>query len=76
MVGKYLADRVFLSYTGQLESNINYRQHGEQLGLKHRLGLEYRINSNLLLEMEYNYNSFLIEREDKRIFLRHSFPIH
>ena len=75
MVGKYLADRVFLSYTGQLESNMSYRQHGEQLGLKHRLGLEYRINSNLLLEMEYNYNSFLIEREDKRIFLRHSFPI-
>lgn len=75
MVGKYLAERVFLSYTGQLESNMNYRQHGEQLGLKHRLGLEYRINSNLLLEMEYNYNSFLIEREDKRIFLRHSFPI-
>lgn len=75
MVGKYLADRVFFSYTGQLESNMSYRQHGEQLGLKHRLGLEYRINSNLLLEMEYNYNSFLIQREDKRIFLRHSFPI-
>lgn len=75
MIGKYLIDDVFLSYTGQLESGMKYNIHGEELGLKHTLGLEYRINSNLLLELEYNYNSFLIEREDKRIFLRHSFPI-
>ena len=75
MIGKYLIDDVLLSYTGQLESGMKYNIHGEELGLKHTLGLEYRINSNLLLEMEYNYNSFLIQREDKRIFLRHSFPI-
>jgi hypothetical protein len=75
MVGKYLADKVFLTYTGQLEAGMNYRVHGEELGLKHTLGLEYRINPSLLLEMEYNYNSFLLQREDKRIFLRHSFPI-
>jgi hypothetical protein len=75
-VGKYLADRLFLMYTGQLESGINYRYHGEGLGLKHTLGLEYRINPSLQLEMEYNYNSFLLQREDKRIFLRHSFPLN
>lgn len=76
MIGKYLADRVFLQYTGELDAARHYRHQSEELGLKHTLGLEYRINPNLLLEMEYNYNSFLIEREDKRIFLRHSFPIN
>jgi hypothetical protein len=75
-VGKYLADRLFLMYTGQLESGMNYRFHNEGLGLKHTLGLEYRINPSLQLEMEYNYNSFLLQREDKRIFLRHSFPLN
>ncbi len=75
MIGKSLADRLFLSYTGELESGLNYHIHGEELGLKHTLGLEFRINPSLLLEMEYNYNSFLLDREDKRIFLRHTFQI-
>lgn len=75
IIGKYLTDNLFLSYTGQLEAGLQYYPHGEGLGLNHSLGLEYRINPNLLLEMEYNYNSFLLHREEKRIFLRHSFPI-
>lgn len=75
MVGKYLADRLFLLYTGQLEAGLDYRYQQEGFGLRHTLGLEYRINPSLLLQMEYDYNSLLLwQREDKKILLRHSFP--
>ncbi|MFZ5516751.1 MAG: translocation/assembly module TamB domain-containing protein [Candidatus Zhuqueibacterota bacterium] len=75
MVGKYLADGLFLLYTGQLEAGLDYRYQQEGFGLRHTLGLEYRINSSLLLQMEYDYNSLLLwQREDKKILLRHSFP--
>jgi len=75
MVGKYLADDLFLLYTGQLEAGLDYRYQQEGFGLRHTLGLEYRINSSLLLQMEYDYNSLLLwQREDKKILLRHSFP--
>jgi len=75
ILGKYLAQRLFLLYTGQLEAGMHYRYEQEGLGLHHTLGLEYRINPNLLLEMQYDYNSLLLwQKEDKRIMLRHSFP--
>ncbi|HDP98023.1 MAG TPA: hypothetical protein ENN22_02430, partial [bacterium] len=75
MVGKYLADQLFLSYSGQLEAGMDYRYQHEGFGLSHKLGLEYRINPSLLLQMEYDYNSLLrYRREDKKIMLRHSFP--
>lgn len=75
MVGKYLADRLFLLYTGQLEAGLDYRYQQEGFGLRHTLGLEYRINPSLLLQMEYDYNSLLLwQQEDKKVLLRHSFP--
>ena len=75
MIGKYLADQLFLMYSGQVEAGMDYRYQHEGFGLSHKFGLEYRINPNLLLQMEYDYNSLmLIRREDKRILLRHSFP--
>lgn len=75
MVGKYLADRLFLMYTGQLEAGMDYRYQHEGFGFRHTLGFEYRINPNLLLQMEYDYNSLLLwQKEDKKITLRHSFP--
>lgn len=75
MVGKYLAERLFLLYTGQLEAGMNYHYQQEGFGFRHTLGLEYRINSSLLLQMEYDYDSLLLwQKEDKKILLRHSFP--
>lgn len=75
MVGKYLAQRLFLLYTGQLEAGMHYRYQQEGFGFRHTLGLEYRINPSLLLQMEYDYDSLLLwQKEDKRIMLRHSFP--
>ncbi len=75
MVGKYLAQRLFLLYTGQLEAGMNFRYQQEGFGFRHTLGLEYRINPSLLLQMEYDYNSLLLwQKEDKKIMLRHSFP--
>lgn len=75
MVGKYVAQRLFLLYTGQLEAGMNFRYQQEGFGFRHTLGLEYRINPSLLLQMEYDYNSLLLwQKEDKKIMLRHSFP--
>jgi hypothetical protein len=75
MVGKYLIERLFLLYTGQLEAGMGYRYQQEGFGFRHTLGLEYRINPSLLLQMQYDYDSLLLwQKEDKRIMLRHSFP--
>jgi len=75
MIGKYLADQIFLMYSGQLEAGMDIRYQHEGFGLSHKVGLEYRINPSLLLQMEYDYNSLmLMKRDDKRILLRHSFP--
>lgn len=73
-VGKYLSERMFLLYTGQVESSYEYSDLA--LGLRHTLGLEYRFNPGLLLQMEYDYNSVLqTQKDDKKIWLRHSFPL-
>ncbi len=74
-VGKYLAQRLFLLYTGELEAGMHYRYQQEGFGFRHTLGLEYRFNPQLLLQMEYDYDSLLLwQKEDKRIMIRHSFP--
>ncbi|NOZ60627.1 MAG: hypothetical protein GXO74_03000 [Calditrichaeota bacterium] len=75
MIGKYLLNQIFFTYSGQLEAGMNYRYQHEGFGLSHKFGLEYRISPSLLLQMEYDYNSLLLyRREDKKILLRHSFP--
>lgn len=75
MVGKYIADKFFFIYTGQLEAGLDYRYQHEGFGLRHTLGLEYRVSPSLLLQMEYDYNSLLLmQKEDKKFMIRHSFP--
>jgi len=77
VVGKYIADRLFFQYTGQVESGIDYRYKDINVGLHHQMGLEYHINPRLLLELEYDYDSLIwnrSDRDDKRIVLRHWFP--
>ena len=75
MVGKFLFQKLFLLYTGQLEAGMDYRYQQEGIGLRHTLGLEYRINPSLMLQMQYDYDSLLLwQKEDKRVMLRHSFP--
>jgi hypothetical protein len=78
-LGKYLARDLYFTYTGQLlsgyeEANID----NARLGLYHRLGLEYRLLRNLLLEVEYDnfqLNTYYYDKSylnDFRIRLRHS----
>jgi len=74
-VGKYLSNDVYLVYTGQVESGLDYRYQVPGLGLHHTLGLELRINPKLLLEMEYDYDGLLLWRkDDTRFWIRHWFP--
>jgi hypothetical protein len=76
-IGKYLSKRMYLLYTGQVAAwPLNYGYTDPTIGLRHTFGFEYRINPTLLLQMEYDYNSTLADqwKEDKRIWLRHSFP--
>jgi hypothetical protein len=73
-VGKYLSENLYLLYSGQLEAGLDPRYQEEGVGLKHTVDLEYRINPNLLLELQYNYDSLLIlHKDDTRVQIRHSF---
>lgn len=74
-LGKYLARNIYLTYTGRLVSFYDEAR----LGLNHRLGLEYRLLSNILLDLEfekYQLRTQLYNRSqlhDFRIRVRHSF---
>ncbi len=75
ILGKYIARSVFIQYTGQIEAGVEYRYQDKGLGLRHTFGLEYRISPQVLLELEYDYDSLMLyNRDDKRIMLRHWFP--
>ena len=75
ILGKYISRNVFLQYTGQVEAGVAYRYQSRGLGLRHSFGLEYRISPQVLLELEYNYDSLMLyNRDDKRIMVRHWFP--
>ncbi|MCG8604389.1 hypothetical protein MJD09_05235, partial [bacterium] len=75
ILGKYLTDSVYLLYTGELKAGIDYQFQNKGVGLQHILGLEYRLNSRWLFQMEYDYNTLLnTQRDDKKVWLRHSFP--
>ena len=74
-LGKYLSDDIYFLYNGQIEAGIDYRYHERGYGLRHVVGLEYRVNPTLLLQMEYDYNSLLLkDKIDRKLWLRHSFP--
>ncbi len=74
LLGKYLTDNVYLLYTGELKTGLEFRFQDKGVGLQHRFGLEYRLNSQWLLQMEYDYNTLLeTHKDDKKIWLRHSF---
>lgn len=75
IVGKYLTDRLFLQYTGQLESGVSYRYKSKEVGFHHTVGLDFQIHPQLLVELEYDYDSLMnYNRDDKRIVFRHWFP--
>ena len=75
VLGKYLTGDVYFLYTGELEAGIDYQFQDKGVGLHHVLGLEYRLNPQWLLQMEYDYNTLLeTHKDDKKIWLRHSFP--
>lgn len=74
-LGKYLTNDIYVIYTGELKAGIDYRYQNHGVGLQHVVGLEYRLNQNWLLQMEYDYNTLLQnQKDDKKIWLRHSFP--
>lgn len=84
-VGKYLLNNLYLSYIGQLESGLERDSTNHvsgqslpdseyKLQLRHRLGLEYRLNPDMLLQVEYDFADENV-RADRKIWLRHSFPV-
>ena len=75
-LGKYLARGLFLTYSGQVDNGFGFRYPSHGIGFRHALTLEYAIRPDLFLQMEYTYDSQLLSdrREDKRIWLRHTFP--
>lgn len=84
-VGKYLLNNLYLSYIGQLESGLERDSTNHVAGqtlpdseyklqLRHRLGLEYRLNPDMLLQVEYDFADESV-RADRKIWLRHSFPV-
>ncbi len=78
MLGKYLSGGLYFTYTGQLESGLGYGLDARSYayGLKHSVDLKYRVNSEILLEMEYYYNNlYLADKNDARLWLRWSFPL-
>jgi hypothetical protein len=75
ILGKYLTDDIYVLYTGELKAGVDYQYQNKGVGLQHIVGLEYRLNSRWLLQMEYDYNTlFERHKDDKKIWLRHSFP--
>jgi hypothetical protein len=79
LIGKYLWSDLYLNYIGQVEvgpdETLNTTLKPRPL-LRHTLGLEYRINPAMMLQFEYDYNPLLVNnRDDSRIWLRHSFPV-
>lgn len=76
MLGKYLAPGLFITYSGQVQNEMGLRYHTHGIGFRHAIVMEYTIRPDLFLEMEYTYDSQLLSdrREDKRIWLRHTFP--
>jgi len=76
VLGKYLTDDIYIIYTGELKTDIDYQFVNEKgVGLQHIVGLEYRLNPRWLLQMEYDYNTLLqTHKDDKKVWLRHSFP--
>ena len=82
LLGKYLWNDLYLNYIAQVENGPDELESTLKtrpflgLELRHTLGLEYRINPAMLLQFEYDYNPLLAHnREDRKIWLRHSFPV-
>jgi len=76
-LGISVAPGLMLMYSGEVGSGWQYTYPLYRIGLRHAIFLEYIIRPELLLELEYNYDSMLLHerREDKRIFLKHVFPL-
>lgn len=71
-LGKYVLNgNWFVSYSGELEATMDAYQR-EAWGLKHRLGLEYMLRANTRLQLEYDCDRLLGER-DRRVSVLHYF---
>ncbi|MCC7429331.1 hypothetical protein IT568_00670 [bacterium] len=76
-VGKQLPVKgVRLNYTGKLVNGYNQKKDKNLLGVKHNLGLEYKVTSRLFIQYEYSYDFELFnKRNDQKILIKHSFLI-
>lgn len=76
-LGISVAPGLMLMYSGEVGSGLSYTSPMYGIGLRHAIFVQYIIRPELLLELEYDYDSMLLHerREDKRIFLKHVFPL-
>jgi hypothetical protein len=75
-VGKFLTRDLFVSYSGQLASEIQGIEGG-RLGLIHEWDVEYRmmpLSPYLVLDFTYQYDN-LVRQSDQGILLRYSFVL-
>ena len=81
IVGKYLTQDLYLTYTGRLVSI--YNQNKTSFDFNHSIGIEYRFFQNMLLEFQYDRESMGIYNlsrpnyyiQDFKIRLRFQHPI-
>ncbi|MCL5019315.1 MAG: translocation/assembly module TamB domain-containing protein, partial [Patescibacteria group bacterium] len=75
ILGKYLSNDFYFTYTGQLASGYNVHDR-EVLGINHLIGVEYRVGPGILLQLEYDrqFNKFR-NKEDTRFWIRRYFTL-
>ena len=75
VLGKYISNDFYLSYTGQLATGYNSIDK-EILGVNHLLGLEYRVAPGLLFQIEFDrqFNKYR-NKDDTRFWVRRYFSL-
>jgi hypothetical protein len=75
VVGKYITNDLFFSYSGRFESGESNLDQRYRLGMIHAWNLEYRLptkGANLLMVFSYEYDNLEL-KSDKKFSIRYDF---